>query len=78
MLLSKSFISTFFYCDMWHNFGIFYKLIFLKNNNSTSSILNGHDLTCGIVCDNLIKIIYQFLNISKLFISNGHNLSHMV
>jgi hypothetical protein len=32
-----------FYCDMWHNFKISYKLIFLKNNYPTSSILNGHN-----------------------------------
>ncbi len=28
VLLFELFISTFFYCDMWHNFGIFYKLFF--------------------------------------------------
>ncbi len=34
---------NFFFCDTLHNFGISYKLIFLKNNNFTLSILNGHD-----------------------------------
>jgi hypothetical protein len=32
-------------------------------------------VTRGIVCDNLI-FFYQFLNISELFISNGHDVTH--